>query len=80
MLLLRRRPLGYATAAGELLFLAQTCLPILVTPFVARARGHAVGWAVTVPIAVVLVLTSVVLLRTLRATAVSERSLVSSPG
>jgi hypothetical protein len=31
------------------------CLPILVTPFIANARGHEPGWAVLVPIGVVFV-------------------------
>jgi hypothetical protein len=45
VLLLRHHPLGDATttAAGQLAWLALTCLPILVTPFVANARGHQPG-------------------------------------
>jgi len=55
VLLLRRHRFGYATATGQLVWLALTCLPILLMPFVADARGHAPGWAVTVPIGIVLV-------------------------
>jgi hypothetical protein len=61
VLLLRRRPRGYATAAGQLVWLALTCVPILVTPLVANARGHAPAWAVTVPIGVLLLATLAVL-------------------
>ncbi|MDP9318625.1 MAG: hypothetical protein M3O94_06040, partial [Actinomycetota bacterium] len=45
VLLLRRCPVGYATAAGQLVWVALTCLPIVVTPVVANARGHEPGWA-----------------------------------
>jgi hypothetical protein len=55
VLLLRRHPFGYSTVVGQLVWFALTCLPILVTPFVAAARGHEPGWAVMVPIGVVLV-------------------------
>jgi hypothetical protein len=54
VLLLRRHRWGYATAAAQLTFLALTCLPIIVTPVVAYARGHQPGWAVTVPIGLML--------------------------
>jgi hypothetical protein len=54
VLLLRRHPLGYATAAGQLTWLALTCLPIMLTPLVASARGHGTGWAVIVPIGLML--------------------------
>jgi len=40
VLLRRQHPLGYATAARQLVWLALTCLPILVTPLVATTRGH----------------------------------------
>jgi len=66
VLLLRRHPFGYATVVGQLVLLALTCLPILVTPFVAAARGHEPGWAVLVPIGVVLVAVLGVLGATLR--------------
>lgn len=66
LLLRRRHPLGYATAAGQLVWLALTCLPILVTPLVAHARGHAVGWAVMIPIGIFLVAILAVLGRLLR--------------
>lgn len=54
VLLLRRRVWGYATVAAQLTWLILTCLPILVTPLVAQARGHEPGWAVTGPIGLVL--------------------------
>lgn len=54
ILLLRRHRLGYTTAPGQLTWLALTCLPILVTPLVAEARGHQPGWTVTGPIGVIL--------------------------
>lgn len=66
VLLLRRRPFGYATVVGQLVLLALTCLPILVTPFVAAARGHEPGWAVLLPIGVVFVAVLGVLVATLR--------------
>lgn len=54
VLLARRHPFGYATAAGQLVWLALTCLPILVTPLVANNRGHSVSWVVMLPIGVLL--------------------------
>ena len=66
VMLLRRHWLGYATAAGQLVFLGLTGLPILLTPFVAAARGHMAGWGVTGPIGVITVATLVVLWRLLR--------------
>jgi hypothetical protein len=68
VLLLRGRPLGYATAPGQLVWIALTCVPILITPLVANARGHAPSWAVTVPIGALLVATLVVLGRLLQHT------------
>jgi len=50
VLLLRRHPFGYATVVGNLVLLALTCLPILLTSFVAVSRGHEPGWAVLVPV------------------------------
>ncbi len=50
LLLWWRHPLGYATAAGQLVWLALTCLPILVTPLVSNFRGHPAGWIVMLPI------------------------------
>jgi hypothetical protein len=54
VLVLRRHRWGYATVAGQLTWVALTCLPIMVTPLVADARGHQPGWAVVVPIGVML--------------------------
>ncbi|MBC8092856.1 MAG: hypothetical protein H7Y15_13145, partial [Pseudonocardia sp.] len=66
ILLLRRHPFGYATVVGQLVLLALTCLPILVTPFVAASRGHEPGWAVLAPVGLVLVAVLAVLGVTLR--------------
>ncbi len=65
--LLHRRGLGYTTAPGVFVFMALTCLPILVTPLVALGRGVEPAWAVMGPITVVLVVSAAVLWRTLRA-------------
>ena len=59
--LLRRHRMGYATAAGSLVFLGLTCLPILLTPFVAQVRGDVPGWSVMVPIILIAATTLVVL-------------------
>ena len=66
VLLLRRHPWGYATSVGGLVWLALTCLPILITPFVANGRGHERGWAVMIPIGVLLIATLAVLGASLR--------------
>ena len=67
--LLRRQWLGYATAAGQLTFLALTSLPILVTPVVAQVRGHTPAWSVVGPVGVLFLATVLVLSRFLRAVA-----------
>lgn len=75
VLLLRRNPAGYATGPGQLVFLALTCLPILVTPLVAIARGHDAGWAVMLPVGLLFSATLAVLwpmLRRASATATSH--------
>jgi hypothetical protein len=74
VLLLRRHPFGYATVVGQLVWLALTSLPILVTPFVATSRGHEPGWEVMLPIGLVLVAVLGVLSRTLQT--VSDRAAV----
>lgn len=66
LLLLRRHPLGYSTAVGLLVWLALTCMPILLTPLVARARGHEPGWAVMIPIGIMFLASVAVLVRQLR--------------
>jgi len=53
LMLLKRRALAYAMSPAVLLFLALTGVPILATPFVADARGHAVGWTVTIPVGII---------------------------
>ena len=65
--LLRRRWLGSATVAGQLSFLALTCLPILVTPVVSQVRGHTPIWSATGPVGVLLLAIALVLWRFLRA-------------
>lgn len=65
-LLLRRHRLGYTTAPGQFTWLALTCLPIMVTPMVADARGHQPDWTVTVPIAAILLASLGALARLLR--------------
>ncbi|MEV5967170.1 hypothetical protein AB0L70_35700 [Kribbella sp. NPDC051952] len=66
VLVLRRHPLGYATVAGQLSWVALICLPILVTPLVANSRGHQPGWTVMVPVGFLFVLTLTVLVLLLR--------------
>ncbi|KRE41580.1 hypothetical protein ASG74_13755 [Knoellia sp. Soil729] len=66
VLLRRRRPLGYATAAGQLVWLALTCLPILVTPLVSSLRGHDTDGFVALPIGLLFLLLVVALARLLR--------------
>ena len=65
-LLLRRHPAGYASAPGALVFLVLTCIPIVMTPWIADARSHAAGWAVMLPIGILLVATTSLLVWTLR--------------
>lgn len=67
VLVLRRHRWGYSTAAAQLTWLALTCLPILITPFVADARDHQPGWAVTAPIGLMLAGAGVTLAWVLRA-------------
>ncbi|PZS35765.1 MAG: hypothetical protein DLM58_03135 [Pseudonocardiales bacterium] len=74
LLLRRRHPLGYATAAGQLVWLALTCLPILVAPLVANDRGHNVSWAVMIPIGVFLVASLAVLGQLLHRLAVNPKT------
>jgi hypothetical protein len=67
VLLLRRHPWGYATVGAQLTFLALTCLPILVTPLIANARGHQPGWAVVGPVGLTLLISIITLRRLLGA-------------
>jgi hypothetical protein len=53
ILLLRNRAWAYAIAPGLLIFLALTGIPIMLTPFIADARGNTPGWAVLPPIAAI---------------------------
>ncbi len=63
--LLRGHRIGYVAAPGALVWVVLTSLPILLTPFVAQARGEVPGWPVLVPIGVLAVVTSVILWRLL---------------
>lgn len=63
VLLLRGHRLGVVAAPGSLVWLLLTSLPILVTPFVAQARGEDPGWPVVVPIGTVALASAVVLWR-----------------
>lgn len=76
VLLLRRHWLGHATASAQLIFVELTCLPILVTPFVARSRGHDPVWSVMVPVGVIAVVALVVLVRLLRQSSIRDRTFV----
>lgn len=69
VLLLRHHWLGYGTVTGQLVWIELTCLPILVTPFVASLRGDEPGWAVMAPISVMALATLTVLWRVLHAAA-----------
>lgn len=66
VLLLRGHRIGYVAAPGALVWVVLTSLPILLTPFVAQARGEVPGWPVLVPIGTLVVVTSVILWRLLR--------------
>ena len=79
VLLMRRHWLGDATAAAQLIFVELTCLPILVTPFVARSRGHDPVWSVMAPIGVIAVVALVVLWRHLRQSWIRDRTYVPTP-
>jgi hypothetical protein len=54
VLILRGDPLGLQLGVPALVWLILTCLPILVTPFMSRARGHAADWGAVPPVAVLL--------------------------
>ena len=65
LLLLRRHQLGRAFAPNALIFLGLTTLPIILTPFVAQAEGHAPDWSVLVPIGIIALATLALLWRLL---------------
>jgi hypothetical protein len=67
VLLLRRHAWAYASAPGLLVFLTLTGLPILLTPFIANARGGAPGWAVLPPIATITIASFALTVRLLSA-------------
>ncbi|TCC08505.1 hypothetical protein [Kribbella soli] len=71
VLLLRRHPVGYATAPAQLSWVVLTCLPILVGPFVADSRGHKPGWTVMAPLGVLFVIALMALVLLLRSARVS---------
>ena len=78
VLLLHRHRLGYATAVGQLTWLALTCLPILATPLVATSRGHIPGWAVVGPVGGILLAGIAALIWLLRQA--GPRPALASPG
>jgi hypothetical protein len=69
VLLLRHHRLGFGTVVAQLVWVELTCLPILVTPFIANLRGDQPGWAVMAPIGVMALATLSVLWRVLHAAA-----------
>ena len=65
VMLLRHHWLGHGSAVGQLVWLELTCLPILVTPFIANLRGDNPGWSVMAPIGIMALATLTVLWRVL---------------
>lgn len=65
--LLRYRAFGYAIAPGVLVFLTLTGMPIMLTPFIASARGDTPGWAALPPLAAVTVASLAILMSLLSA-------------
>lgn len=61
VLLFRRHRIGYVAAPGALIWVVLTSLPILLTPFVAQARGEVPGWSIMVPIGILAVATVAIL-------------------
>jgi hypothetical protein len=56
VLILRSDPLGLTLGVPALVWMILTCLPILVTPLMARARGHSPEWSAVPPVAFLLVI------------------------
>jgi hypothetical protein len=54
VLILRSDPLGLKLGIPALVWMILTCLPILVTPLMARARGHTPDWSAVPPVAFLL--------------------------
>ena len=79
ILLLRRKPIGYSTAPGVLVFMALTCLPILITPAVAITRGHDPSWTVLAPLGIVLAISAWVLRHALHNIRPPDVTTASSP-
>jgi hypothetical protein len=75
VMLLRHGAFGYLTAPGLLVFLALTCLPVLVTPIVAVVRGHEPSWDAVGPLGVVLLLALAVLTHGLQGHTTGEEKL-----
>lgn len=78
--LLRRRGLGYATAPGMLVLLGLTCLPILVTPLVAVARGVDPSWGAFAPVGAVLLVCLAALVHVLRVPTTTDAPTGAPPG
>jgi hypothetical protein len=77
--LLRDRKLGYATAPALLIFLALTAMPIMLTPFIASARGHTPGWAILAPMAAITIASLTIVIRLLSAAREQRRPLPLPP-
>jgi hypothetical protein len=56
VLILRSDPLGLQLGVPALVWMILTCLPILVTPFMAKARGHTPDWSAVPPVGILLLI------------------------
>ena len=73
--LIRRQPPGYLIGPGMLVFLGLTGLPILLTPFIADARGEPPGWPLLLPMAAIVLASITLAVRLLR----TDRTFVEAP-
>ena len=60
---------------GMLVFLGLTGLPILLTPFIADARGEPPGWPLLLPMGIIVVASITLAVRLLR----TDRTFVQAP-
>jgi hypothetical protein len=56
VLILRSDPLGLQLGVPALVWMILTCLPILVTPLMAQARGHTPDWSAVPPVGILLLI------------------------
>jgi hypothetical protein len=54
LLILSRNPSGLQLGVPALMWMILTCLPILLTPVMARTRGHTPDWSAVPPVSVLL--------------------------